>query len=431
VNRFLLWLFAGLVFLLSVPLTAEQALAIPAFARKYDLPCSMCHSAFPKLNDFGLAFRDNGFQMGGDKDNPVNQPAAYWPIAIRTPVGYLFTSTNNRSTLEKDPTTIRAGGFQDLGMDLLSFGTLDRDISYHIVLTVPGEVGLESAWIRLDKVGGTPLLNIKTGIFEMDMPFPTKRILTLTTDYPIYNFHPAGSIVEVGLGENQTGVELMGHEDTLGLRYSIAAVEGDNTELGKKEPFKPDLFGSLTYRVAGQRLGLFTYQGTEATKFLTAKDPATGLCQTDPITGDCILIEGTGFATRRFNRYGADLNLHAGPVNILVLGMTGMDPKQAIPGATRDGEYNGGFVEINYHVNPVVVLIGRYDTVKNTQQPDPVVARSEGDIAQWVLAVRYYLNISSRTDVALHGEYSQLRTTVAGGPDDLTKSTLVAFDFAF
>jgi hypothetical protein len=417
-RRFLVGFFAGLAVLSSIPLTAEQALAIPAFARKYDVPCSLCHSAFPKLNDFGLAFRDNGFQMGGDKDNPVNQPPAYWPIAIRTPIGYQFTSTNNQSTVEKDPTTIREGSFQDLGMDLLSFGTLAPDISYHIVLTVPGEVGLESAWIRLDKLAGTPLLNLKTGIFEMDMPFPTKRIMTLTTDYPVYNYHPDGSIVEMGLGENQTGIELMGHEDTLGLRYSIAAVEGDNTELGQKEPFKPDLFGSLRYRVAGQRLGLFTYQGTEATKFLT-----------DSVTLEP--IEGTGFATRRFNRYGADLNLHAGPVNILVLGMTGMDPKQAIPGATRDGEYNGGFVEINYHVNPVVVLIGRYDTVKNTQQPDPVVARSEGDIAQWVLAVRYYLNISSRTDVALHGEYSQLRTTVAGGPDDLTKSTLVAFDFAF
>jgi hypothetical protein len=334
-------------------------------------------------------------------------------------VGYLFTSTNNQATVEKDPTTIRAGGFQDLGMDLLSFGTLAPDISYHIVLTVPGEVGLESAWIRFDKLSGTTLLNFKAGIFEPDIPFPTKRIFTLTTDYLIYNYHPAGSTVEVGLGENQTGIELMGHEDTLGFRYSIAAVEGDNTELGKKEPFKPDLFGSLTYRVAGQRIGLFTYQGTEATKFLT-----------DSVTLEP--IEGTGFDTRRFNRYGADLNLQAGPVNVLVLGMTGMDPEQAIPGATRDGKYNGGFIEVNYHATPILVLIGRYDVVKNTQQPDPTVAkRSEGDIEQMVFAFRYYLNISSRTDVALHGEYSQMRTTVVGGLDDVVKSTLLAFDFAF
>jgi hypothetical protein len=429
-QRLLVWFFAGLTVLFTIPLTSKQALAIPAFARKYDVPCSLCHSAFPKLNDFGTAFRDNGFQMGGDKDNPVNQPAAYWPIAIRTPVGYLYTTTNNQSLVKNGvlrSRTERAGSMQDLGIDLLSFGTLAPDITYHIVLTVPGEVGLESAWVRLDKLAGTPLLNFKAGIFEPDIPFPTKRILTLTTDYPIYNYHPAGSTVEMGLGENQAGVELMGHEDTIGIRYSVAVLEGDNTELGQKEPLNPDLFGSLTYRFSGQRVGLFGYEGAEATKFLT-----------DPVG---VPIDGTGYATRRFSRLGADAKLHVGSVDVLILGMVGMDPKQAIDtdgdpnngiqAAARDGKYNGGFVEVNYHVTPVLVLIGRYDTVKNSQQSDPAVKRSEGDIEQMVFAFRYYLNISSRTDLALHGEYSQMRTTVAPGLDDVVKNTLLAFDFAF
>jgi hypothetical protein len=442
-QRFLVWFFAGLTVLFSIPMTSKQALAIPAFARKYDVPCSLCHSAFPKLNDFGVFFKDNGFQMGGDKDNPVNQPAAYWPLAMRTPVGYLYTTTNNQN-LDKNgilrPRTERAGSMQDLGIDLLSFGTLAPDVTYHIVLTVPGEVGLESAWVRLDKLAGTPLLNFKVGIFEPDIPFPTKRILTLTTDYPIYNYHPGGkfgngenkSRVEMGLGENQSGVELMGHEDTLGIRYSVAVLEGDNTDLSKKEPLSPDLFESLTYRVAGQRVGLFAYEGSEATKFLTDSG---------------VPIDGTGYAERRFSRLGADAKLHAGPVDFLILGMVGMDPKQAIDtvqddpsdpttlgiqAAPRDGKYNGGFVEVNYHVSPILVLIGRYDRVKNTRQPDPTVAkRSEGDIEQMVFAFRYYLNISNRTDLALHGEYSQMRTTVAPGLDNVVKSTLLAFDFAF
>ena len=32
---------------------AQEARAIPAFARKYGLPCSACHEAWPKLNSFG------------------------------------------------------------------------------------------------------------------------------------------------------------------------------------------------------------------------------------------------------------------------------------------------------------------------------------------------------------------------------------------
>src|SRR5215472_9494236 len=37
--------------------------AIPAFARMYGLSCSTCHIDFPKLNDFGKAFKDAGFKF--------------------------------------------------------------------------------------------------------------------------------------------------------------------------------------------------------------------------------------------------------------------------------------------------------------------------------------------------------------------------------
>ena len=50
-----------LVFLFSV---SQPGHAIPAFARKYGLPCSACHIGWPILNNFGLAFRDNGYQLG-------------------------------------------------------------------------------------------------------------------------------------------------------------------------------------------------------------------------------------------------------------------------------------------------------------------------------------------------------------------------------
>jgi len=430
-HRIFLGLLAGIILLSVIPLTAEQALAIPAFARKYDLPCSMCHAAFPKLNAFGLAFKDNGYQMGSEKDNPVNQPGAYWPIAIRTVIGYQYTTTNNQDVLKNGipvTTTVRNGSVQDLGIDLLSFGTLAPNISYNIVMTLPGEVGLESAWIRLDNLEGTPLLNFKTGVFEIDIPFPTKRILTLTADYLIYNYHPSGSTVQMGLGENQAGVELMGHEDSAGFRYTVAVVEGNNTDLSQKEPVSPDLFETLTYQIQNQRIGLLAYQGSQPTQFLY--DPAT----TEP-------IDGSGYANRKFFRYGADLNLNAGPVNLRLLGMLGMDPKQVIDTdgdptngiqpAARDAKYNGGFVELIYQPSPILIFDGRYDVVRNTQQSDPSISHAEGNQSQMAFSARYYLNISKRTDVAIHAEYSQTRTTVVGALDDVVTNTLLAFDFAF
>src|SRR3954464_3330411 len=62
---------------------AENAHAIPAFARKYGLPCSACHEAWPKLNNFGQVFKDNGYQLGNDRDAPIYQQPTYWPIAFR------------------------------------------------------------------------------------------------------------------------------------------------------------------------------------------------------------------------------------------------------------------------------------------------------------------------------------------------------------
>ena len=45
----------------SLLMLSQAAMAIPAFARKHGFNCNMCHVAFPKLNDFGQRFRDNGY----------------------------------------------------------------------------------------------------------------------------------------------------------------------------------------------------------------------------------------------------------------------------------------------------------------------------------------------------------------------------------
>jgi mono/diheme cytochrome c family protein len=41
---------------LAIVATAEVADAVPAFARQYDLQCSVCHTRPPRLNRFGEQF---------------------------------------------------------------------------------------------------------------------------------------------------------------------------------------------------------------------------------------------------------------------------------------------------------------------------------------------------------------------------------------
>src|ERR1700690_4545145 len=55
--------------------------AIPAFSRQYGTSCSTCHVDFPKLNDFGTAFKDAGFKFPKDDETFIKVP----PVMLGSP----------------------------------------------------------------------------------------------------------------------------------------------------------------------------------------------------------------------------------------------------------------------------------------------------------------------------------------------------------
>jgi hypothetical protein len=87
ISRCFSWLFCGaLVFGIllvesrpasALPIVPANVHPIPAFARKYGMPCSSCHEAWPKLSPFGQAFKDNGYQLGNEHDAPIYQHPSY------------------------------------------------------------------------------------------------------------------------------------------------------------------------------------------------------------------------------------------------------------------------------------------------------------------------------------------------------------------
>src|SRR5689334_24791041 len=60
--------------ILTVALLAGSSYAIPAFSRQYGTSCSTCHLDFPKLNDFGKAFKDAGFKFPKDDESFIKIP---------------------------------------------------------------------------------------------------------------------------------------------------------------------------------------------------------------------------------------------------------------------------------------------------------------------------------------------------------------------
>ena len=106
-----------------VALVATRAAAFPAFARKYGISCTACHVAWPILNQQGVNFRDNGYQFGLGKDDPVQLPPAYVPIALRTTPAYGYTRTTNQPS-DAGPVTTQTGGIGAPGVDVLTGGTI-------------------------------------------------------------------------------------------------------------------------------------------------------------------------------------------------------------------------------------------------------------------------------------------------------------------
>src|SRR5580704_5127555 len=224
----------------ALPLSILKVHPIPAFARKYGMPCSACHLGWPMLSPFGQSFKDNGYQMGNDRDAPIYQEPAYWPVTFRITPTWHRESTNRVAV--DDPNNpgnsiearITTDGFDWSGLDFHTGGTLAKNISFYVLPSSDntGAFHFEAVWARLDNLLGSTWFNLKFGKFELDNLLSEKRILTLTNvagTYTNYHFQPLReSTYHFGIGDNQVGVEWMGHSKDDRTRVSASLLNSND-----------------------------------------------------------------------------------------------------------------------------------------------------------------------------------------------------------
>src|ERR1700724_2182002 len=217
------------VFAIVTFVFVSPASAIPAFARKYSLRCTACHESWPVLNDFGRNFRDNGYQIRLGKDDTVTADPGYWPVAVHVVPNSTYTKVTNQPT-DQGVKDIGSGGVADASMDLLMAGVLTKNISFLVVPTgfaSDGNVHLESYWAYFTRViRDSDWFNIRVGQHEVDLPASGHRGISLTDTYLLYSYHPGvpsgSNISAYDMGENQRGVEFLGHDATDLTRYSVS-----------------------------------------------------------------------------------------------------------------------------------------------------------------------------------------------------------------
>jgi hypothetical protein len=436
----LIHILAGLLLLLVI-LSSTPGYAIPAFARKYGLPCSACHEAWPKLNSFGQNFKDQGYQLNNDRDSPIWMNPSYWPVAMRITPHWHYESVGRQLVDSGDGTveeTIKTSGFDLTGIDILAAGTLSKNVSFLLVPSidgVEGTVGFESANIRLDNIKGSPWLNFKFGKFELDGPLSEKRMMSFSNNggfYQLYHYVPSGDINDFTIGENQLGVELMGHSLDDHSRYSASLISSTNGNLGLPGGRSYDGFlhlsqGFMAGKLGLQRVGVFGVTGLRPTYFLTSGG--------EP-------IPGTGRGNRSFYRAGAYGNLYIGKFDLAGVYQHASDnvflanatpANGELPEGAQGASWNIGTFEGHYLYSPKHFILGRYELVRMSRQPLSSLPSDFGNVDVFTAAYRYYPFINARAGFAWHIEFSTLNMvkTAASGADQRSNSFFTGFDFAF
>ena len=451
----------------ALPLHTSNVRAIPAFARKYGLPCSACHTAWPELNNFGQTFRDNGYQLNNDHDSPIFQDPGYFPITFRITPNWHRESINNQQidAVPGVPGTSEGGfvngrvtqhGFDLSGFDMWATGTLYKNISFSILPSADssGAFHFENAFIRFDNLKGSRWLNLRLGKFELDNMISEKRFLFLSSNggsYQSYHFVPAGEAFNAfGLGDNQLGAELAGHSVNSYTRYSVALLSNNdgNSGLPASRGYDTYLTFSQALQVGKlglQRFGGYAYIGQRPTVSLTS----AAIAGTTP--GSTTVIPGAGYGNKSFYRVGFSGDLNIGKLEVLPFYLHGYESvflgtntpanqPQLLPEGAMAPTWNAGFVETHLHLSPQFVFTNRVEMIRMSRQADPNTPLTTGNIDAYSVGYRWYPIMFSRAGVAFHNEYSIVKTKGNGvGANPLSdprtatwsNSILAGFDIAF
>ena len=257
--------------LLLALFVSSDSYAIPAFSRQYGTSCSTCHVDFPKLNDFGKAFKDAGFKFPKDDEtfikippvmlgSPAQQelwPRTIWPGSIPglPPIGLRFNTffqvtSNNRNNFNAQlvPGTvgpfIPRTDFQPGFFSIFTAGNFGSGIAFWVDddISVSGanaNGGLGDAYLRFVNLGRflklpTDSLTLKVGQFELELPFTQARSYDISP-YDIYSQANIGAVNPLypqqfvnnsfTLAGPGRGVELSGGHHYGGYRYAIAIVD--------------------------------------------------------------------------------------------------------------------------------------------------------------------------------------------------------------
>ncbi len=194
--RFFKFLLPAVVIILSI--TVQDVISIPAFARKYQISCQVCHSpVMPRLKPFGDDFAGNGFRL----------------TEYESPRHFINTGDDKLSLFRELPVAIRMDGYvsynfgnegsADFGapfvLKILSGGEISDKLSYYFyfLFNERGTIaGVEDAFLMYRDFLNTGI-NLYIGQFQVSDPLFKGELRYTLEPYRIYGSAPGTSTADL------------------------------------------------------------------------------------------------------------------------------------------------------------------------------------------------------------------------------------------
>ncbi|MFQ6006646.1 MAG: hypothetical protein ACE5OQ_14225 [Woeseia sp.] len=133
-GRILLTVIAALGFMWS---TAAQA--VPSFARKHELNCSACHTAYPQLNATGREFKENGYRfITTEEATDVTEISDFLQLEKHVPVSAILVA---RPYDKKSSGNEKIRALHEA--EIIITGNFSKDWSGYFELEAEDETGFE------------------------------------------------------------------------------------------------------------------------------------------------------------------------------------------------------------------------------------------------------------------------------------------------
>ncbi|HKE56516.1 MAG TPA: hypothetical protein VKB46_07440 [Pyrinomonadaceae bacterium] len=248
-----------MVLLLGILVVSGECSAMPMFARRYNVPCSTCHTSPPRLNETGYRFRAAGFRMPEELGHALEGKQDllnHIGFRLQPRVMVVHSAIGTATKTENEAQLFASEGY-------LWYGPISKHFSASAKVTFWPEESTETEQherfegvVRFDYGSSDNFIDIRAGVPHPLEGFGGSESYSVANTKPFIqelktaNFNQDTFFTPAGLHQMAVAVGYYHKRTTIrgavlsGMRLLEDHEHGDLEPFGRKEPLTESMTGS-------------------------------------------------------------------------------------------------------------------------------------------------------------------------------------------